>query len=341
MKSHPKLLYVTSRPLRHQQSALEAAPPDVRAVVLDAADRAGILANLEDADFLISERALIIDAQMIAAGPKLRLIQRIGRLTHDIDLAEAGRRNLPVSYAPVLRCAKVAEHAMMQILMLQRNYRLLEHTVRTISDQKPRRCDANTFAYNWANIESVGSLIGATVGIVGFGEIAAELALRLRPFGCRVLYNKRTPLPARSESLFGIEYSSLDDIRSQSDIIVILLPHSQNTEGSVDGAFLRGLKPGAKLVATGASTVLNENAAAEAYLEGRIAGVATDGWNYEPIEPGNNLVALADDPAANVAFTPHVAAGSGTIDWPERRAEYENVVRLLNGLPLINVVSDL
>ncbi|MER1967252.1 NAD(P)-dependent oxidoreductase [Castellaniella sp. GW247-6E4] len=331
----PKVLYVSSRPSRHQDIALQAAPDELAVAMCGPGDHGEILRQLADADFLISDRALDIGADMLAAGKSLRLVQRIGRLVHDIDLAEARRRDIPVCYLPVQRCAKVAEHAMMQTLILQRNYRLLESLLRLSPGTDAVKCDANTFAYNWTGAESVHSLIGACVGIVGFGEIGAELALRLQPFGARVLYHKRSRLPAGTERSLGIEHGSLAEVLRQSDVVVILLPHSDHTAGMVDSRFIAQMKPGAMLVATGASTALNERDVAAAYRASAIAGVATDGWNYEPVEEGNPLLALAEDPRANVAFTPHVAAGSGTIDWDERRAEYANILRLIRGEPLL------
>ena len=82
------ILWLTERSPRHQQAAIDAAPPGTTVDVLRHADRDAILARLPDADFLISERAGVIDAAMIRAGTKLRLIQRLGTLTHDIDARE-------------------------------------------------------------------------------------------------------------------------------------------------------------------------------------------------------------------------------------------------------------
>lgn len=335
----PKVLYVTSRPSRHQDIALQAAPSELDVIMCTTTDRRQIIRQVEGVDFLISERALDIDDEILAAAKSLRLIQRIGRLVHDIDVEGANRRDICVCYLPVQRCAKVAEHAMMQMLMLQRNYRLLESSLRSFSGRDAVKCDANTFAYNWTRTESVRPLVGACVGIVGFGEIGAELALRLQPFGSRVLYHKRNRLPPSVERVLGVQHGDLAEVLQQSDVVVILLPHSDQTAGVVNRQFLEQMKPGSMLVATGASTALNEQDVAAAYLSGAIAGVATDGWNYEPVEQGNPLLALAADPCANVAFTPHVAAGSGTIDWTERRAEYANILRKMRGEDLLNEVA--
>ena len=87
-----KTLFLTQRGLQHQQWAMEAAPPELDLIMRRGTDREELLALLADAEFLISERTGMIDAEMIAAAPKLRLIQRLGRQTWDIDLDAARAR---------------------------------------------------------------------------------------------------------------------------------------------------------------------------------------------------------------------------------------------------------
>ena len=79
-------LFLTQRGLQHQQWAVEGAPPELALIMRRGASREELLALLADAEFLITERTGVIDAEMIAAAPKLRLIQRLGRQTWDIDL---------------------------------------------------------------------------------------------------------------------------------------------------------------------------------------------------------------------------------------------------------------
>ena len=88
-----KIVFVTARSPRHQASAIAAAPPDCRVDhAASAPDPAALARELADAEFLISERVGVIDRELIDAGPRLRLIQRLGSLTYDIDLDAARRR---------------------------------------------------------------------------------------------------------------------------------------------------------------------------------------------------------------------------------------------------------
>ena len=107
-----------------------------------------------------------------------------------------------------------------------------------------RRTDENVFATNWSRRAGLRSLSGLTVGIVGFGEIGVETVRRLRAFGCRMLYNKRTPLPQRVEAELGIEFCAGDALYAQSDILCNLLPYSQTTDGLIDGSVFARMPPG-------------------------------------------------------------------------------------------------
>lgn len=336
-----KLVFVTARSPRHQASAIAAAPPECRIVMLHAPDPATVARELADAEFLFSERAGIIDRALIAAGPHLRLIQRLGSLAFDIDLDAARAAGIPVCTLPVYGSVLVAEHMLMQLLALAK--RLLEATAIAQAAESwgkpPRRTDANTFAYNWSERTGVRGLSGAVVGILGFGEVGAELARRLRPFlPAQVLYQKRQRLPESVEVELGITYAGWDAVLAQSDYLCNLLPYAPETDLALNAAALATLKPGACLVSCGSGSVVDETALAAALRRGHLGGAALDTYEWEPLRPDNPLLPLARDPAANVLLTPHTAAGTGAPANPGRAADYENVRRVLAGQPLLHRV---
>ncbi|WP_112322962.1 NAD(P)-dependent oxidoreductase [Oceanibium sediminis] len=335
------VLIVTNRAPRHQEILKSAAPEGLAITTLEAPSREEILAHLPSADVLISERSGKVDAEMIAAGKRLKLIQRLGRMVYDIDLDAARAAGVPVCRFPLRGCSMVAEHALMQILNLIKTFRESSAILHEDCDwgQEPRKCDENYFAYNWTDRRGIGSLAGSTVGILGFGEIGIELAHRLRACDSEVLYNKRTPLPASVEEEFNVAFSDLETIKARADVLVSLLPHGPGMGECIDSAFIAGMKEGAYLVSTGASTILNEADVARAYAQGRLAGVATDGWTWEPVPRDNPLLRLARDPMANVVLTPHVAGGVRSNDQAMRRLEWENLRRLMAGEPLVNRVA--
>lgn len=302
---------------------------------------AEIIDAVAGAEFLVSERSRVIDAPIIEAGTRLRLIQRLGLQVHDIDLDTAHRTGVPVCRWPLPQCAMVAEHVVMQLMALLKRTREAAQVVAEASDEwgPPLRCDANTFGIDWSRMQGVRQLRDCTVGIVGLGEIGTELALRLNSFGCEVLYHRRNRLPDWAEAQLQTAYAQLDELLDRSDVVVLLLPHATETAGIADAQFLSRLQPGSLLINAGASTLLDEEAVARAYRTGHLGGVATDGFAWEPVRPDNPLVALAADPGANVVLTPHSAQAGLVIDVAVRRAEYTNLVAVTEGRPLLNQVA--
>lgn len=335
-----KALFVTNRAPRHQKIAMQAAPDFLDLTMLEAPDRAAILAHVADAEVLISERSGTIDAGIIEAGGKLRLVQRLGRFTHDIDAEAVARAGAALCFCPLLVSTLVSEHVMMQVLALAKTYReAAEIMLRPGDWAEPKKCDENYFAYNWTGRAGMRALAESTVGIVGLGEIGADVARRLRGFGSRVLYYKRTRLPEAVEAELGVAYAGLDEIRAESDFLCLLAPHGPGAGESVDRAYIARMKPGAFLVSTGASTVLKEEDVAAAVLDGRLAGVAADGFVYEPAPLDSPLLRLArEHPQANVILSPHIAGGVASNDVAARSREFENIRRLKDGRPLLHRV---
>lgn len=335
MTTSLKVLFITDRSPRHQQDALAVAPPECRVVMLRNPDRATLLAEIADAEVLVSERAGEIDATLIAAAPRLRLIQRLGSLTHDIDLAAARQAGVAVSAWPVVGCVMVAEHMLLQMLALARHLPESVAIAHAAADwgQEPRRTDENVFAYNWSARRTLTSLWDANVGILGFGEIGAELARRLKGFvPAAVRYHKRRRLPKTVEAELGITYTTPDEIVTTSDFLCVLLPYMAETDMSLNAATFAAMKPGSFVVHCGSGSVLDEAALAAAVASGHLGGAALDTFEWEPLRPDNPLLAAALDPALNVVLTPHTGAAGGRGDG--RASDWANIRLLLAGEPL-------
>jgi phosphoglycerate dehydrogenase-like enzyme len=333
-----KTIFITNRPLVHQDLALQAAPDELDITMLESPTTAEVERTIATLDpvFLISERTGEVSAEMIEAGPSLRLIQRLGSQIHDIDLDAARAADVPVCFWPLPQLTMVAEHVMMQMLSLVKRARPASAVVAEASNRwgEPRQCDADTFAINWSGFGGVRQLSGATIGIIGFGEIGTALSRLLQPFGASVLYHRRARLPDPAAERLGIGYADPDELLERSDIVVVLLPHSPETEGGIDASFIARMQPRSFLVSAGASTLLDEEAVAAGYRSGHLAGVAADGFRWEPVRPDNPLVLLAADPAANVTLTPHSAQADLVLDVDLRRHEFTNLDALLHGRPL-------
>ncbi|NOZ49522.1 MAG: hypothetical protein GXP37_05650 [Chloroflexi bacterium] len=332
-----KTVFTTDRGRRHQQDALAAAPPELDVVMLRRPDRHTLQQALANAEYLISERTGTIDAELLRAAPGLKLILRLGSLTHDIDTAAAHSAGILVCRWPVASVIRVAEHVMMQMLALGKHLGRVQTIARTAESRwgPSRRTDEDTFAFNWSRQSDLQCLWRRSIGIIGFGEIGAELARRLQGWDADVLYNKRRRLPAATEAALGIAYVDEDTLFRRSDFVVVLLPYSQETDLKIDRRVFECMKPGAYIVGCGSGSVIHEAHLAAALRSGHLAGAALDTFEWEPIRGGNPLIALARA-GANVLLTPHIAAaGNDASAIDLRRADYTNILRHLQGRPLL------
>ena len=153
-----------------------------------------------------------------------------------------------------------------------------------------------------------------------------------------MLYHKRQRLPPTVEAELGISYADPDTLAAQSTHVVNLLPYGEQTDGWLNAAFLGQMRDGACLVSCGSGSVIDEDALARAIRSGRLAGAALDTYEWEPIRADNPLLALARE-GANVLLTPHVAAGATAARTQQRRDEFTNIMRHIEGQPLLYQIA--
>jgi len=330
-----KAIFTTERGHRHQQAALDAAPGNLDITMLRQPDKETLLSHLAEAKYFISERTGIIDAKMIQAAPHLKLILRLGSLTYDIDTEAAKAAGIAVCYWPVGSVIRVAEHLILQMLALSKKLRETEAIALSASTEwgESKRTNEDTFAYNWSNRPDVEGLWQKTIGIMGFGEIGAELARRLQGWGCTVQYNKRRRLPESVEAELNLTYVDVDTLFSESDYIANLLPYSRNTDLMINADYFAKMKDSACLVSCGSGSVIDEAALADAITSGKLGGAALDTYEWEPIKADNPLIALVKA-NYNVLLTPHTAAGASAASARERLADYTNITNHIEGKPL-------
>ena len=146
-------------------------------------------------------------------------------------------------------------------------------------------------------------LYAATLGIIGFGEIGREIALRANVFGMRVLYFQRTRLPEAEERRLQIAYVPLDTLLAESDWVVPQLPSGPALKDLIDRPQLARMKPGAFIVNVSRPDVVNRAALIEALKSGHLGGFALDPQYEAPGRSDDELLAFD-----NVMLTPHIAA---------------------------------
>ncbi len=256
-------------------------------------------------------------AEMIAAAPGLKLIQKIGVGVNTIDLDAAKARGIPVCNLPGTNSRAVAELTL--ALMLA--------TLRRVP-----RFDATLRAGTWSDAalqDGIGELGGRTVGLVGYGAIPRLLAPVLIALGCKLLYTTRQPL---SDALG--EWRPLGALLSEADIVSLHLPLTADTELLIDASVLARMKPTAILINTARGGLVDQAALADALRGGRLAAAGLDVFAHEPPDHTDALFTLP-----NVVLTPHIGwLTTGTFDRSFSLAA-ENCRRLAAGEALLHRVA--
>ena len=141
-------------------------------------------------------------------------------------------------------------------------------------------------AGRWLRTEAI-QLTGKTVGLIGFGGIAAEMARLCNGAGLRVLAWNRTP-----KTHPGVAFVPLERLLAESDVVSLHLLLTDETRGFLSAARIAALKPGAILINTARGAVIDEDALVEALRAGRIAGAGLDVFTVEPLPPDHPLAGL-------------------------------------------------
>jgi phosphoglycerate dehydrogenase-like enzyme len=264
-------------------------------------------AALPDADGVLVESFEIGPAELDAA-PQLKVVQKYGTNLRNIDTDACAARGIQI--LTQRRRANIACAELTLALLLTFAKRL--HQIRGLisveqleaAGYAPTRFDQrHTANSGWARISGLRMLYESTLGIVGLGEIGRELARRVAPFGARTIYYQRHRLAESEERDLAVEYTSFEDLLAQSDWVSIQLPITAATRNLFDRARFAQMKPGAVLINTARSDIVDRGALLEALRSGRLAGFALDPLYEEPGRPDDELLAFD-----NVILTPHTAA---------------------------------
>jgi phosphoglycerate dehydrogenase-like enzyme len=278
-------------------------PADVRLV----ANQDELRAQLPDADAIVTESFAIGKAE-IASAPKLTVVQKYGAILRGIDVAACEARGIKV--LPLRRRANIscAEHALMLMLALSKKLHRLHGRI-SIEQLQAAGYQPKMFSTGytpnsgWPRVPGLSILYGTTLGIIGFGEIGREIALRAHAFGMRVICTQRTPIGAAEQREWHVEYLERDALLAQSDWLCIQLPANPGTRNYLDHAQFALMKPGARVINVSRAQVMNRDALLAALRSGKLGGFALDPQYEEPGRADDELLGFE-----NVILTPHVAA---------------------------------
>ena len=274
---------------------------------------------LPEADALITTPfwPAYVTRERIGRAGRLKLILTAGVGSDHIDLAAAAARNITVAEITGSNVVSVAEHAVMQILTLVRDYL---PAYRQVLDGQ---WDIAAAAARSHDLE------GKVVGIVGAGRIGQRVALRLRPFDVRLLYYDFHRLSTVEEAALGVRYATLDRLLPQCDVITIHCPLTPETDGLFGRERLDRMKRGAYLVNTARGKIVQTDPLVEALRSGQLGGYAGDVWYPQPAPPDHPWRQMPRH-----ALTIHVSGTS--LEAQQRYAEgiRDSLERFLAGRPL-------
>ncbi len=270
------------------------------------------------------------DKALLDALPNLKAVIKMGRNFANVDAETVRARGLP--FASVVRKGPncVAELALTLIMALSKDLLISHESVVTgayrLRGLEPTPSSQTKIAFHWMHNTRVHEVQGKTLGLVGMGEISAELARRTNVMGMRNLYYKRKPMSAELEGIFAAEYRDLPALLSESDYVVLAVPHTPDTEKMIGAAELAMMKPTSYLVNICRGGVVDEEALIETLEKRKIAGAGLDVFVLEPLEADSPLCELD-----NVILTPHIGGGTGTTRQNELTEGLEELTRILAG----------
>ena len=283
--------------------------------VVDAsAEPASLPQHLADAWALVVRSRTKVTAALLAKAPHLELVARAGVGVDNVDLAATAARRIRVVNAPAAATTSVAELAVTLYLLLVRGL------YPSISATKSGKWERGTHGHE---------LAGRTVGFVGFGRIAREVARRVVPFGVRtVAFDPFVPSAVGTTELL-----PLDALLAVSDIESVHAALTAENHHLLDARAFEQMKPGAFLVNVARGALVDEAALVSALSSGRLGGAALDVFE---VEPPMNRELLAHP---NVIPTPHLGASTTEAQQRAGADTVDEVLRALRGEPLTALVA--
>lgn len=280
--------------------------------------RQELLAAVANASGLINPGNLPIDAELLDGSPNLKIIANAARGFDNLPLDELARRGIWATNVPDAFTASTAEVTLgLMLMVMRRMAEGAEYVRRGAWDRfVPGEWDGH-------------SLVGKTIGLIGYGLIGKAVARRARAFDMNVVHTQRRNLPDAD-----CPWVPLDELLATSDVVSLHTPLDAGTYHLMNRERLAMMKPGAILINTARGKTVDEAALLESLQSGHLGGAGLDVTEFEP------KVAQALYERIDVVITPHL--GGGTLE--ARRAAQEhavaNVAAVLRGgvpaMPLNN-----
>lgn len=248
--------------------------------------------RIADADVVITNK-VVIDAAMMRQCRELRLICIAATGTNNVDLDSAAALDIAVKNVTGYATPSVVQHLFAGLLTL---------VTRFDRQRRLARDDSWESSSHFCILPgSFGELAGKTLGIIGYGELGKAVARTAECFGMQVILSAR-PGGAMQEGR-----KPLPELLSSADVVTLHCPLDDNTRNLIDAAAIERMQDHAILINCARGGIVDEQALAEALVEGRIGGAVVDVLTEEPPVGGNPLL---DEEIPNLVLTPHTAWAS-------------------------------
>jgi glycerate dehydrogenase len=291
-------------------------------VVYERTAAAEVVERCKDAVVILTNKATVT-RDMISQLPRLKFISVLATGYNIVDVAAAREKGIIVSNVPGYGTSSVVQLTFSLILEHYNHVSLHSQAVKA-GDW----VNSKDFSFTKAPLHE---LHGKTIGIIGFGTIGRQVSDIASAFGMNTLANSRTKSNQGNRSNF--KWAGLDSLLSESDIVTIHCPLTDETKGMINKSTLSLMKKTAFLINTARGPIINENDLAEALNKGTIAGAGLDVLSKEP--PGKDNALLT---AKNCIITPHIAWATVEARARLMQGTIQNLGSFLQGKP-VNVVN--
>jgi D-3-phosphoglycerate dehydrogenase len=246
-------------------------------------------AIIVDYDALIVRSQTKVRTEIIESGKKLKVIGRAGVGTDNIDVDAATKKGIVVVNAPTGNTVAAAEHTIALMLALARNV---------------PQANSRLKSGKWQREEMIGSeLRNKTLGIIGLGNVGAEVAKRVQAFEMRVIAHDPFVSKDYARNL-EVDLVSMDQLLKEADFITLHVPLTAATKNLIGTKELAKLKPTARIINCARGGLIDEEAIVKAINTGKIAGAALDVFDKEPV---TDSPLFKED---NIIVTPHLGAST-------------------------------
>jgi glyoxylate reductase len=287
-------------------------PPPKDTIMQQVAEADGILPLLTDR----------IDAEVINAGRKLRVISNYAVGYDNIDVPAATARSILVCNTPGVLTETTADLAW---ALLMAGARHIAHGHAYVQAREWKSWQPQLFlGYD---------VHAATIGIIGAGRIGQAVARRAKGFSMRILYHDAERKPDLEKEV-GAEYADLRTLLRESDFVTLHVPLTPETKNMINAERLALMKQTAVLVNTARGLAIDEAALYDALKNGRIAAAALDVTAVEPIPPDSPLLGLD-----NCTIVPHIGSASFATRNKMAVMAAENLVAALKGERPAHIVN--